>query len=82
FLFRLNCIQEKVVKIIKNSDGKKAVNKEIGSIEVAELLDTSPDNVNYMARKGILPAHKERKFWRFEKRAIVSWIRSHKLVEL
>ena len=35
---------------------------EIGSIEVAELLDTSPDNVNYMARKGILPGYKEKKF--------------------
>jgi len=57
-------------------------NAEIGSIEVAELLDTSPDNVNYMARKGILPGYKEKKFWRFNKRAVVRWIKSRKLVEV
>jgi len=54
---------------------------EIGSIEVAELLDTSPDNVNYMARKGILPGYKEKKFWRFNKRAILRWIKIHKPLE-
>ncbi|MEA3334127.1 MAG: helix-turn-helix domain-containing protein [Pseudomonadota bacterium] len=54
---------------------------EIGSIEVAELLDVSPDNVNYMARKGILPGYKDKKFWRFNKRAVVRWIKSRKLVE-
>ncbi len=70
------------MKIVRNREGKKNVNREIGSIEVAELLDTSPDNVNYMARKGILPAHKERKFWRFDRRVIVRWMRSRKLVEL
>jgi phage terminase Nu1 subunit (DNA packaging protein) len=70
------------MKIIKN-DGKKIVNKkEIGSIEVAELLDTSPDNVNYLARKGILPGYKERKFWRFERRAVIRWMRLRKLVEV
>jgi len=54
---------------------------EIGSIEVAELLDVSPDNVNYMARKGILPGYKDKKFWRFNRRAVVRWIKARKLVE-
>ncbi len=55
---------------------------EIGSNEVAELLDTSPDNVNYMARKGILPGYKDKKFWRFNKRVVAHWIRSRKLIEV
>jgi excisionase family DNA binding protein len=61
---------------------KNKTSVEIGSIEVAELLDVSPDNVNYMARKGILPGYKDKKFWRFNKRAVVRWIKSQKLVEV
>lgn len=61
---------------------KNKTSAEIGSIEVAELLDVSPDNVNYMARKGILPGYKDKKFWRFNKRAVVRWIKSQKLVEV
>ncbi|MBN2809183.1 MAG: helix-turn-helix domain-containing protein [Deltaproteobacteria bacterium] len=64
------------MRIMKKDNGG-----EIGSIEVAELLDTSPDTVNYMARKGILPGHKERKFWRFNKRAVARWIKTHHLIE-
>lgn len=64
------------MRIMKNDSSG-----EIGSIEVAELLDTSPDTVNYMARKGILPGYKERKFWRFNKRAVARWIKSRKLIE-
>ena len=60
---------------------KSKNSREIGSIEVAELLDTSPDNVNYMARKGILPGYKDKKFWRFNKRVGARWIKSRKLVE-
>ncbi len=70
------------MKIMKDSVKKRSKSKEIGSIEVAELLDTSPDNVNYMARKGILPGYKERKFWRFDKRAVLRWVRLQKLVEV
>ena len=62
------------MKIIKNNS------VYIGSIEVAELLDTSPDDVNYMARKGLLPGHKEKKFWRFNKQVVARWIRAHKLI--
>ena len=64
------------MRVMKNKNSA-----EIGSIEVAELLDTSPDNVNYMARKGILPGYKESKFWRFNKRAVVRLIKSRKLIE-
>jgi len=60
---------------------KKDNSREIGSVEVAELLDTSPDTVNYMARKGILPGYKDRKFWRFDKRVVARWIKSRKLIE-
>ena len=64
------------MRIMKNKNGGV-----IGSIEVAELLDTSPDNVNYMARKGILPGYKDKKFWRFNKRVVARWIKSRKLIE-
>ncbi len=64
------------MRIMKNKNSA-----EIGSIEVAELLDTSPDNVNSMARKGILPGYKDSKFWRFNKRAVVRLIKSRKLIE-
>ena len=57
---------------MKRIKGDKVYN----SIEVAELLDTSPDDVNYMARKGILPDYKERKFWRFDKRVVARWIKT------
>ncbi len=55
--------------------------REIGSVDVAIMLDTSPDNVNYMARKGILPGYKVSKFWRFNKQKITRWIREHQPVE-
>ena len=55
--------------------------REIGSVDVAIMLDTSPDNVNYMARKGILPGYKVSKFWRFNKLKITRWIREHQPVE-
>jgi excisionase family DNA binding protein len=60
------------MKIVKSE-------REIDSIEVAKLLDTSPDNVNYLARKGVLPGYKVSKFWRFNRRTIVRWIREHQL---
>ena len=55
--------------------------REIGSVDVAIMLDTSPDNVNYMARKGVLPGYKVSKFWRFNKQKVVRWIREHQPVE-
>ncbi|MCD6346981.1 MAG: helix-turn-helix domain-containing protein [Bacteroidales bacterium] len=54
----------------------------IGSVDVAKLLDISPDDVNVMARKGVLRAHKERKFWRFNKRAVTRLIKARKLVRV
>jgi len=57
----------------------KGDNINIGSIEVAKLLDTSPDDVTYMARKGVLPGYKERKTWRFNKLSVDRWIKAHKL---
>ena len=53
----------------------------IGSVEVAKLLDISPDDVNCMARKGVLPGLKERKTWRFNKRVVARWIKSRKLIK-
>jgi len=64
------------MKVIKNNSGY------IGSIEVAEFLDISPDDVNHMARKGVLPAYKERKFWRFNKRAVARWIKDDKFIKV
>jgi len=47
----------------------------LNSKEVAELLDCSPDTVNELARKSILPALKRGRQWRFRKRDITSFKR-------
>ena len=45
------------------------------SKEVARLLDLSPDTVNELARKSVLPAFKKGRQWRFRKRDITSFKR-------
>ena len=47
----------------------------LNSKEVAEILDCSPDTVNEMARKSVLPAFKRGRQWRFRKRDITSFKR-------
>jgi len=42
----------------------------LNSKEVAEILDCSPDKVNELARKSVLPAFKKGRQWRFRKRDI------------
>ncbi len=45
----------------------------LNSREVAEILDLSPDTVNEMARRSVLPAFKRGRQWRFRKRDIASF---------
>jgi excisionase family DNA binding protein len=47
----------------------------LNSKEVAEILDLSPDTVNELARKTVLPAFKRGRQWRFRKRDIISYKR-------
>jgi excisionase family DNA binding protein len=47
----------------------------LNSREVALLLDLSPDTVNELARRNILPAFKKGRQWRFRKRDITSFKR-------
>jgi len=47
----------------------------LNSKEVAEILDLSPDSVNELARKSILPAFKRGRQWRFRRRDIASFKR-------
>ena len=47
----------------------------LNSKEVAEILDLSPDTVNELARKTILPAFKRGRQWRFRRRDIASFKR-------
>jgi excisionase family DNA binding protein len=47
----------------------------LNSREVAEILDCSPDTVNELARKSILPAFKSGRQWRFRRRDITSFKR-------
>ena len=47
----------------------------LNSKEVAEILDLSPDTVNELARKSVLPAFKRGRQWRFRKRDIISYKR-------
>ena len=45
----------------------------LNSKEVAEILDLSPDTVNELARKSVLPAFKKGRQWRFRMRDITSF---------
>jgi excisionase family DNA binding protein len=47
----------------------------LNSKEVAEILDLSPDTVNELARKSVLPAHKRGRQWRFCRRDIITYKR-------
>jgi excisionase family DNA binding protein len=47
----------------------------LNSKEVAEILDCSPDTVNDLARKSVLPGIKKGRQWRFRKRDIASFKR-------
>jgi excisionase family DNA binding protein len=47
----------------------------LNSKEVAQILDCSPDTVNELARKSVLPAFKKGRQWRFRKRDITSFKR-------
>lgn len=47
----------------------------LNSKEVAEILDLSPDTVNELARKSVLPAFKTGRQWRFSRRDIASFKR-------
>jgi excisionase family DNA binding protein len=47
----------------------------LNSKEVAEMLDLSPDTVNELARKSVLPAFKRGRQWRFRRRDIMSFKR-------
>jgi len=58
-----NCLMVEKVDILLNSK------------EVAEILDCSPDTVNELARKSVLPAFKKGRQWRFRKRDIASFKR-------
>lgn len=50
--------------------------------EAAELLRLSPYAVRDMARRGLLPARKVGKGWRFYKPDLVSWVRGGQAGEL
>lgn len=47
----------------------------LNSRQVAEILDCSPDTVNELARKSVLPAYKKGRQWRFRRRDITSFKR-------
>jgi excisionase family DNA binding protein len=47
----------------------------MNSKEVAQMLDLSPDTVNELARKSVLPAFKRGRQWRFRRRDIASFKR-------
>jgi len=44
----------------------------LNSREVAFLLDLSPDTVNELARRNVIPAFKKGRQWRFRKRDIAA----------
>ena len=47
----------------------------LNSKDVAAILDLSPDTVNELARRSVLPAFKHGRQWRFRSRDITSFKR-------
>jgi excisionase family DNA binding protein len=47
----------------------------LNSREVAHILDLSPDTVNEIARRSVLPAFKRGRQWRFRRQDIASFKR-------
>ena len=54
----------------------------LNSREVAFLLDLSPDSVNELARRSIIPAFKKGRQWRFRKRDVTLFKRQLKGVNV
>ena len=50
----------------------------LNSKEVAEILDLSPDTVNELARKSVLPAFKKGRQWRFRKGDLDAWLETER----
>ncbi len=50
----------------------------LNSREVAFLLDLSPDTVNELARRNLIPAFKKGRQWRFRKRDVTLFKRQSK----
>jgi excisionase family DNA binding protein len=50
----------------------------LNSREVAFLLDLSPDTVNELARRNLIPAFKKGRQWRFRKRDVTLFKRQAK----
>jgi excisionase family DNA binding protein len=50
----------------------------LNSREVAFLLDLSPDTVNELARRSVIPAFKKGRQWRFRKRDVTLFKRQLK----
>ncbi len=50
----------------------------LNSKEVARLLDLSPDTVNELARRGVVPAFKKGRQWRFRRRDVASFARQQR----
>ena len=64
--------------LVARRAGRSMQDKEdmlLNSKEVAEMLDLSPDTVNELARKSVLPAFKRGRQWRFRRRDITSFKR-------
>lgn len=50
----------------------------LNSKEVARLLDLSPDTVNELARRDVIPAFKKGRQWRFRRRDVASFLRQQR----
>ena len=48
------------------------------SKDVAHILDCSPDDVIELARKGKIKASKNGRFWRFQEKDILAYVRRQK----
>ena len=47
------------------------------SSDISKLLEVSPDDISCLARKGFLRGFKLGRQWRFRRKDILSWFKSH-----
>ena len=55
--------------------GDKKTGSILRTTDVAHILDCTPDKVILLARKGIIPATKQGRVWRFEEKDVRAYMK-------
>ena len=53
----------------------KSLPSVLKSKDISSIVGKSPDDINYLARKGVIKGYKRGKQWRFKREDVEPWIR-------